>query len=97
MSSALRTKYRTKDGMADYQFLFVNMDDGSGWRAYIESQPSYRGRDAGGHQTHRLTDSGGRRYVCWKGVVQTLDGMKQIAALWADCTQEYIRTGKRFG
>jgi hypothetical protein len=87
-------KYRTKDGRADYGFSFEQLSDGS-WRAYIENQPSYGGRDDSGHATHRLSD-GSRQFVCWTDPVWSLDGIKQIAAKWADATQQYIQTGRRF-
>lgn len=89
-----RAKYRTKDGRADYGFSIEQLPD-STWRAYIESQPSYGERDRGGHPTHRLSD-GTRMYVCWTQPLKTEEDARTIAALWADATQEYIRTGKRF-
>ncbi len=95
MPQTERIYYRTKDGRADYGFELCTLSDGTE-RAYITSQPSYQGRDDSFHPTHRLSDSKGR-YVCWNTPVRSREGMKQIASLWADCTQDYIRTGKRFG
>ena len=89
-----RAYYRTRDGVADYLFIFEEQRDGT-WRAYIEQQPSYRGRASDAHSTHRLSD-GSRKYVCWTESLQSLEEAKRIAALWADKTQEYIRTGTRF-
>jgi len=86
--------YRTKDGKADYTFNFERQHDGS-WRAYIAGQPGYSGRDDSAHPTHRLSD-GGRQYVCWTHPLRSLDEAKSIASLWADKTQDYIRTGQRF-
>jgi broad specificity polyphosphatase/5'/3'-nucleotidase SurE len=86
--------YRTRDGREDYQFSFEQQRDGT-WRAYIESQPNYGGRDSDAHTTHRLSD-GSRKYVCWTDPLDTLAQAKQVAAMWSDATQEYIRTGKRF-
>ena len=86
--------YRTRDGKADYRFSFEQQGDDS-WRAYILSQPSYQGREEGAHPTHRLSD-GGRKYVCWNTGLKSLAQAKQVAALWADSTQTYIRTGTRF-
>ena len=83
--------YRTSDGRADYRFIFEEQPDAT-WRAYIEDQPSYRDRAADSHSTHRLSD-GGRKYVCWTTPLRSLEEAKQVAALWADKTQEYIRTG----
>ena len=84
--------YRTKDGRADYQFSFEQQRDRS-WRAYILNMPSYRSRNTGLHTTHRLTD-GGRYYVCWDSKLRSLESAQQVAALWADLTQVYIRTGR---
>ena len=89
-----RVFYRTKDGRADYRFSFEQLRNGT-WRVYIENQPSYGGRDTGAHPTHRLTD-GTRKYICWTHELQTEEAARQVAARWADATQEYIRTGKRF-
>ena len=89
-----RTTYRTSDGNADYSFLFEEQADGS-WRAYIETQPSYRGRATDAHSTHRLS-AGSRQYVCWTSPLGSLEDAKRVAALWADKTQDYIRTGAGF-
>lgn len=86
--------YRTSDGLADYRFIFEEQSDGT-WRAYIEEQPSYRGRPTDTHSTHRLSD-GDRKYVCWTDPLRSLEEAKQVAALWADATQQYIRTGRGF-
>jgi hypothetical protein len=87
-------KYRTKDGLADYEFSFERQWNGE-WRAYIVSQPSYRGRDTSLHATHRLRD-GNRNYVCWTKPLWSQQDLKQVVAIWADSTQQYIRDGTRF-
>lgn len=87
--------YRTKDGLADYQFDIVSIGSSGEYRAYIEQQPSYGNRDTGAHPTHRLSESG-RHYVCWTQSLRSEADARSIAALWADATQEYIRTGRRF-
>jgi len=89
-----RSYYRTSDGSADYQFVFEEQPDGT-WRAYIEEQPSYCGRVTDAHSTHRLSD-GSRKYVCWTKPLRSIEEAKQVAALWADKTQQYIRTGSGF-
>lgn len=86
-------KYRSADGRADYVFDFEYVSPDVGWRAYIVSQTPYRGRDESMHATHRLGPEGSR-YVCWTDPLRTIAEAKHIAALWADCTQEYIRTGQ---
>ena len=89
-----RLFYRTSDGVADYCFSFEGEADGS-FRAYIVDQPSYGARDTGLHATHRLTNAG-RYYVCWDRPLQSVEDARRVAALWADATQEYIRSGRRF-
>jgi hypothetical protein len=95
MASTERIYYRTKDGRADYGFEIVTLPNGTE-RAYITSQPSYQGRDDTSHPTHRLSE-GARKYVCWDAPIYGRDAMKAVVALWSDCTQEYIKTGRRFG
>jgi hypothetical protein len=90
---AYRLKYRTKDRSTDYFFSFEQK--GREWRAYIEWQPSYGRRATGNASTHRLPD-GNRKYVCWTHPLKSLEEAKKVAALWADNTQEYIRTGRKF-
>jgi hypothetical protein len=89
--SIMTVKYRTKDGQADYEFSFEPRD--GNWRAYIVCQPSYRSRATDAVSTHRLTDDQGRRYVCWRGALRTKEEAKQVAALWSDRTQAYIKYG----
>ena len=84
--------YRTKDGRADFGFSFERESDGT-WRAYIQSMPDYGSRDTSLHTTHRLR-SGGRYYVCWDSPLNSEREARSVAALWADLTQKYIRTGR---
>lgn len=84
--------YRTTDGLADYQFSFEEQPEDD-WRIYIEWQPSYQGRETGIDATHRWSEDD-RFYVCWTEDLHSLDDAKNIAALWADTTQNYIRTGR---
>lgn len=86
--------YRTRDGSAHYSFRFEEHGDGT-WRVHILSQPSYGSRSDSPHSTHRLTDSEGH-YICWDSSIASVREAKQVAALWAEKTQEYIRTGRRF-
>jgi hypothetical protein len=86
--------YRTRDGRADYGFSFEGQRDGT-WRVYIQSQPHYGGRATDAHSTHRFSD-GSRQYICWDRPIRSYEDAKEIAALWADKTQEYIRSGRRF-
>ena len=92
--SKYRKYYRSSDGCADYEFSFEEQSDGT-WRAYIEDQPSYHGRSEDAHSTHRLS-SWGRKYICWTHPLETVDEAMQVAALWSDKTQDYIRSGRKF-
>ena len=82
--------YRTKDGHADYCFNFEEQSDGI-WRAYIVTQPTYRGLPDGPHETHRLTADDGRHYVCWTEPLQNLGEAQRVAEHWADETQAYVK------
>jgi len=86
--------YRTKDGQSDYLFSFEEQRNGT-WLAFILRQPPYNGRNTGSHPTHRLRKVG-RDYVCWNSRLGSQDEARQIAALWADATQKYIKNGTRF-
>ena len=85
-------KYRTSDGQADYEFSFEKTPNGD-WQAYILSQPSYGRRSASPNETHTLTASDGRRYICWASPLHSVDEVKQVAALWSERTQRYITSG----
>jgi len=87
--------YRTRDGRADYGFSIERQSNGT-YRPYITSQPAYGSRSTGAHETHRLTGDGGRKFVCWDRALHSEEEAKTVAALWADATQNYIRTGQRF-
>jgi len=86
--------YRTQDEREDYTFSFEEQGDGS-WLAFIIDSPEYGRRSEGLHETHRLTQDG-RNYVCWDRPLNDPRDCMEVAARWADCTQEYIRSGKRF-
>lgn len=87
--------YRTRDGRADYGFSIERQADGT-YRPYIASQPSYGSRATGAHETHRLSGDSGRKFVCWNRALRSEEEARSVAALWADATQNYIRTGERF-
>lgn len=80
--------YRTTDGRDQYTFSFEEQDDGS-WLAFIVTQPDYNGLPDDLHETHRLSASDGRYYVCWTHTLRTIAEAKTVAALWAEQTQKY--------
>ena len=85
--------YRTRNGRSDYGFNITRLADGY-YRVYIVSQPSYGSRSTDAHSTHRLND--GRFYICWDSAIRTEEQARQIAAMWADKTEDYILHGTRF-
>ena len=88
----LQSYYRTKDGLADYKFSFERQSDGN-YRAYILELPDYRWRSSSPTTTHRLRDND-RNYICWSQPLWSEAEARTVAALWADLTQEYIKTGR---
>lgn len=78
-----------------YRFTIRDMG-ASGWRAYIDEQPSYRNRPEGAHTSHRLTDYNGgtRRYICIKSRVDSKGRMLALASDWSRRTSVYIKTGR---
>ena len=95
MARMVRRHYRTLDEKEDYTFSFEEQSDGT-WLAFIERSPSYGSRNDSLDHTHRLPD-GDRLYVCWDSPLNSHEDCMKVAAMWADCTQEYIQKGKRFG
>lgn len=89
-----RIKYRCEDGRTDYSFEFATLTDGT-WRVYILVGPPYGSRDTSLHATHRLIDNR-RYYICWTDPLRSEQQARQVAKLWAEKTQQYIRTGNRF-
>lgn len=85
--------YRSHPAGRDYRFTFAYVPAASSWRAYITVDPPYGGRPTDAHATHRLHDEHGS-YVCWDSPIRTLSDCQGVAALWADCTEGYIRTGR---
>jgi hypothetical protein len=86
-------RYRTvRHGQLDFEFAVVRLRSGN-YRVYILQQPAYGSRDVGAHPTHRLTDSRGRRYVCWDSVIPTARAAMAIGGEWAELTARYILNG----
>ena len=79
----------------EYRFNYKKVN--GSWRAYILRMPSLGNRDARSIPTHRLCDDSNNVYICWDKTVNSLKDMQNISRVWADCIQEYIATGKRFG
>ena len=86
--------YRTRNGRADYRFR-IERAGNAGYRIYILDQRDYGGRNSSQIATHRLRDSQGD-YVCWTQSLETPEQARQVAAMWADKTEDYIRNGRTF-
>ena len=83
-------QYRASNG-EDFAFEF-EFGPGHGWRVYIMSQPDYGPRSRGEHETHRY-NVGSRPHICWDTEILTVEDARQIAAMWAEATLNYIATG----
>lgn len=86
-----------RHGGKDREYRFNYKKVSGSWRAYILRMPSLGNRDARSIPTHRLWDDSNNAYICWDKTVNSLKDMQNISRVWADCIQEYIATGKRFG
>ena len=86
-----------RHGGRDREYRFNYKKVNGSWRAYILRMPSLGNRDARSIPTHRLWDDNNNAYICWDKTVNSLKDMQNISRVWADCIQEYIATGKRFG
>jgi len=83
--------YRSWPNGRDYSFTYA-LVSGS-WRVYINNSPDYRNRSSSSVDTHRL-DIGARPYICWNQAINTVSDAQGVSALWADCTERYISTGR---
>lgn len=75
-----------------FEFALVRFSDRV-CRAYILDQPGYLGQATGLGSTHRLTDSLGRKYVCWTPEPRDADQMATAVALWVAGTCRYRESG----
>jgi len=79
-----------------YRFAFnITYTDSQGFRAYIQTSPSYGSRSDSLSSTHRLTD-GNRHYICWNSTISSLSAMKAVIELWTKATVMYIADGGTF-
>jgi hypothetical protein len=78
--------YRSRDGSARFRFRFTSLGDGI--RIHILEYP-------GNGSCHVLHDSRGA-YICWSGAIRSMAAAKAVAAMWAEATLIYQRTGRSF-
>ena len=80
--------YRSGDGRAFFRFAFTPL--GGDIRIYILEFPNPRMGSC-----HVLPDSRGP-YICWSGAIRSMAAAKAVAAVWAEATLLYQRTGRAF-
>lgn len=100
--------YCTRDRLLDIEFLFLDLGQGIGWRAYILSHINYKQfsqeRSDAHTDTHLYIDESRRYidadkdypYICWTKPIYSLDTMHELAQMWSEITAYYIRYGGRF-
>ncbi len=80
--------YRSRDGGAFFRFQFTSL--GNDIRIHILEFPNPQVGSC-----HILHDSHGS-YVCWSQAISTIAEAKAAAAMWAEATLVYQRTGRAF-
>ncbi|MCQ0990552.1 hypothetical protein [Jiella marina] len=76
------------------QYVFdVYRESDGGYEVAIISQPGYRRRPSGYHETHRLPGPNGLKRICFKDSPSNLPTTVTLALWWAECTSRYIRDG----
>jgi len=85
-SSSRTLTYRSRDGSSFFRFRFTSL--GVDIRIHILEY-------AGTGSCHVLHDHNGA-YICWSGAIRSMAAAKAIAAMWAEATLVYQRTGRTF-
>jgi hypothetical protein len=85
-SSSRTLTYRSRDGSALFRFRFTPI--GGDIRIHILE---YQGNGS----CHVLHDHHGA-YICWSGAIRSMAAAKAVAAMWAEATLVYQRTGRTF-
>ena len=88
LSPARAMIYRSRDGSAFFRFQVTQSGDGV--RIHILEFPNPQVGSC-----HVLHDSHGP-YICWSQVVRSVAEAKAVAAIWAEATLVYQRTGRTF-
>lgn len=86
--SARTLTYRSREGGAFFRFRFTPL--GSDIRIHILEFPNPQVGSC-----HVLRDSHGQ-YICWAGAVSSMRAARAVAAMWAEATLVYQRTGRAF-
>ena len=85
---SLTLTYRSRAGREFFRFRFVEF--GPEIRIYILESP-----DPQSNTCHVLHDTVGR-YICWAGSIGSMPEARAVAAMWAEATLVYQRTGRTF-
>lgn len=86
--SSVMLTYRSRDGCAFFRFQFSVR--GSEVRIHILEFPN-----PSTGSCHVLHDSKGH-YICWSQAIPSMAAAKRVAAMWAEATLVYQRTGRVF-
>lgn len=84
--SSRTVTYRSRDGSAFFRFRFTPLDRDI--RIHILEYP-------GNGSCHVLHNTQGA-YICWSGAIRSMTAAKAVAAMWAEATLVYQRTGRIF-
>jgi hypothetical protein len=80
-----------------YKFRYVCDGESPGQiKVYVESQPSYAGRNTSSEIIHRWPGKNGSPpYICFKKQFKpkSIEEARSLSRRWADATDKYIRTG----
>ena len=78
--------YRSRDGGSFFRFRFTPLSGDI--RIHILEYP-------GTGSCHVLHDDNGA-YICWSGAIRSMAAAEAVAAMWAEATLVYQRTGRTF-
>ena len=92
-SRCVETLYRASNG-ADFLFRIEPEPSGSGWRVVVPDLPDYGHRRADSVSTHLYEMHTTTPYICWSAPMPDPRAAAEVAALWAEATIVYIRTGR---
>jgi len=87
-STSRTLTYRSRDGSAFFRFRFTPL--GNDLRIHILE---FLNSEVG--SCHVLHDSHGP-YICWSGAISSMPAARAVAAMWAEATLVYQRTGRTF-
>jgi len=80
-----------------FEFSAKRQSDRS-YDVFIRNRPHYGDRSISEHDTHRFDVDSPRERICFRGEnrPKTLRDACWFAVMWAECTSNYIQTGRRF-